>query len=87
VWQCVEAEAKLEADARRDVPVVHCIKGWRLVDVVANGSGLELRVAVSQAEQNIHKAVVRSVARGVCALLGADDLLVLGVTVVADHSR
>ena len=84
VRQRVIAQAELQAETRRDVPVIHRIKGRRLVDVVATRSGLELRVAGSEPEQDVHEAVVGCAARGVRALFVAEELLVFCVAVVAE---
>ena len=82
--QSVITETKLQAQARCHVPVVHGVSGRSLVDVVANWSDLYLRVAAGETQQHIHEGVARQVAEAQVALGVAEELLVLGVTVVAE---
>jgi len=84
VRQGVVTEADLHAEARSNVPVVHHVSRRSLVYVVADGGGLELTVSSGQAHEDIHEAVVGELAEVVGALLIAEQLLVLGVAVVAE---
>ena len=82
--QGIVAKSELKAQARGHVPVIHPVKGWRLVDVIPDRRRLGLGVIGSEPQQDIHEAVVGSAARRISALLITEELLVLGVPVVAE---
>ena len=82
--QGVVAEAELQTEIPCDVPVVVGVEGRRLVDVMANGQGLEFGVASGDTHQHVHHAVTGEVVKRQAALGVAEELLILRIAVVAE---
>src|SRR6185503_11937435 len=84
VRQSVITEAKLQAEARCDVPVIEDVSRGRLVHIVPDRCSLELTVSARQAQQDIHGAIAGRAGWRVVALGVTENLLVLRVPVVAE---
>ena len=84
VRQSVITKSDLQRQPRRYVPVIHYVRGRSLVHIVPDGSRLVSGRAARQTHQHVHEAVVRELSLTHVTLGIAEELLVLGIAVVAE---